>query len=141
MGWVGGELLLAQIDSICVRVFCISTMPPALPSLLTPTHPPTNPIAQETYEKLTDEELRAKTAEFKRRVREQNEDVNGPLLEEAFAVVREAAWRVLQLRHYDVQLMGGMALNEGRLAEMVRYDARLCVCLFVSVNVGHNVVV
>ncbi len=81
---------------------------------------------QEAYEKLTDEELRAKTEEFKRRVREGKEDVNGPLLEEAFAVVREAAWRVLQLRHYDVQLMGGMALNEGRLAEMVRCALGWC---------------
>ena len=39
------------------------------------------------------------------------------LLEEAFAVVREAAWRVLELRHYDVQLLGGMVLHEGRLAQ------------------------
>ena len=40
------------------------------------------------------------------------------MLEEAFAVVRESSWRVLKLRHFDVQLIGGMALFDGRLAEM-----------------------
>ncbi len=82
---------------------------------------------EDTFEKLSDDELRAKTVEFQRRVREGKEDVNGPLLEEAFAVVREAAWRVLQLRHYDVQLVGGMALNEGRLAEMATGEGKTLV--------------
>lgn len=67
-------------------------------------------------EKLSDTELRAKTEEFKRRFQE-NESLD-KLLPEAFAVVREASKRVLQMRHYDVQLVGGMVLHNGKIAEM-----------------------
>ncbi|OXM86350.1 preprotein translocase subunit SecA [Paenibacillus rigui] len=69
-----------------------------------------------TIEVLSDEELRNKTAEFRERL-EQGEDLDD-LLPEAFAVVREASKRVLGKRHYDVQLIGGMVLHEGRIAEM-----------------------
>ncbi|MFD0696262.1 preprotein translocase subunit SecA [Paenibacillus sp. GCM10027628] len=65
---------------------------------------------------LSDEELKGKTVEFRNRL-EQGEDLDD-LLPEAFAVVREAAKRVLGKRHYDVQLIGGMVLHEGRIAEM-----------------------
>ncbi|MDR6553570.1 preprotein translocase subunit SecA [Paenibacillus qinlingensis] len=65
---------------------------------------------------LTDEELKGKTVEFRERL-EKGEEIDD-LLPEAFAVVREAAWRVLGKRHYDVQLIGGMVLHEGRIAEM-----------------------
>ncbi|MHB8997786.1 MAG: preprotein translocase subunit SecA [Armatimonadota bacterium] len=65
---------------------------------------------------LTDEQLGAKTAEFRQRLA-QGETVDD-LLPEAFAVVREAARRVLGERHYDVQLIGGMILHEGKIAEM-----------------------
>ncbi|MEC9467718.1 MAG: preprotein translocase subunit SecA [Actinomycetota bacterium] len=65
---------------------------------------------------LSDDALRAKTGEFRQRF-ENGEDLDD-LLVEAFAVVREAAWRVLGQRHYDVQLMGGMALHLGWVAEM-----------------------
>src|SRR5690242_10215785 len=65
---------------------------------------------------LTDAELRGKTEEFKQRI------IDGTtpdaLLPEAFAVVREASKRVLAMRHFDVQLIGGMALHEGKIAEM-----------------------
>jgi preprotein translocase subunit SecA len=67
-------------------------------------------------EALSDEELRAKTDEFKRRL-EDGETVDD-LTVEAFAVVREAAWRVLHQRPYDVQVFGGIALHEGNIAEM-----------------------
>ncbi len=67
-------------------------------------------------EKLSDAELAGKTAEFKSRV-EQGESLDA-LLPEAFATVREAARRVLGLRHYDVQLVGGMVLHDGKIAEM-----------------------
>jgi preprotein translocase subunit SecA len=65
---------------------------------------------------LTDAQLRAKTDEFRGRLagQEKLED----LLPEAFATVREAARRVLEMRHFDVQLIGGMVLNEGKIAEM-----------------------
>src|SRR5262245_64326984 len=65
---------------------------------------------------LTDEQLRAKTTEFRERLAK-GESLDD-LLEEAFAVVREAAKRVLGQRHYDVQLVGGMILHKGGIAEM-----------------------
>ena len=65
---------------------------------------------------LSDDALRAKTGEFRQRLT-QGEDLDD-LLVESFAVVREASWRVIGQRHYDVQLMGGMALHLGWVAEM-----------------------
>lgn len=71
---------------------------------------------ESSIEKLTDEELQAKTPEFKKRLAD-GESLDD-LLPEAFAVVREASKRLLQKRHFDVQLIGGMILHEGNLAEM-----------------------
>ena len=69
---------------------------------------------EDEIEELSDEALKAKTEEFRGRLAAgETED---DLLEEAFAVVREAAWRAIDLRHYDVQLVGAMALHEGFLA-------------------------
>jgi preprotein translocase subunit SecA len=65
---------------------------------------------------LSDEQLRAKTPEFRERLK-QGETLDD-LLPEAFAVVREAAWRTLKMRHFDVQLIGGIALHQGKIAEM-----------------------
>ncbi len=65
---------------------------------------------------LSDDELRAKTAEFRKRLADGAK--LDSLLPEAFAVVREASRRVLGLRHYDVQLIGGMVLHQGKIAEM-----------------------
>ena len=67
-------------------------------------------------EKLSDDELRGKTQEFKGRLA--NGESLDKLLPEAFAVVREGSKRVMKMRHFDVQLMGGMALHEGKIAEM-----------------------
>jgi preprotein translocase subunit SecA len=67
-------------------------------------------------EALTDDELRAKTVAFKQRV-QQGETLDA-LLPEAFAVVREGGRRALQMRHFDVQLIGGMVLHYGKIAEM-----------------------
>src|SRR5580704_17239334 len=67
-------------------------------------------------EKLTDAELVAKTADFKQRL--ENGASVDDLLHEAFAVCREAGKRVLNMRHYDVQLIGRMILNRGSIAEM-----------------------
>ncbi|MBM9513124.1 preprotein translocase subunit SecA [Desulfogranum marinum] len=69
-----------------------------------------------SIEPLSDEEIAAKTVEFRQRL-EQGETLD-QLLPEAFAVVREAARRVLGERHYDVQLIGGIVLHSGRIAEM-----------------------
>ncbi|NBD19532.1 preprotein translocase subunit SecA [Aquabacterium fontiphilum] len=69
-----------------------------------------------TFEALSDEQLRAKTDEFKERVAK-GESLDA-LLPEAFAVVREGSKRVFKMRHFDVQLLGGMALHNGKIAEM-----------------------
>ena len=65
---------------------------------------------------LTDAELRAKTEEFRQRI--VDGDTLDALVPEAFAVVREASKRVLEMRHFDVQLIGGMVLHNGKIAEM-----------------------
>ena len=71
---------------------------------------------EDDFKKLTDDELRAKTGEFRSRLGE-GESLDD-LLPEAFAVVREAAWRSVQMRHFDVQLLGGIVLHNGEIAEM-----------------------
>jgi len=68
------------------------------------------------YEKLSDEELKAKTAEFRARL--ENGETLDDIMAEAFAVVREASKRVFDMRHFDVQLLGGMVLDSNRIAEM-----------------------
>jgi preprotein translocase subunit SecA len=67
-------------------------------------------------EALSDDELKAKTNEFKQRLA--NNETLEQILPEAFAVVREASKRVFQMRHFDVQMIGGMVLNDGKIAEM-----------------------
>ena len=71
---------------------------------------------EDQYEKLSDEALAAKTTEFKQRLAKG--ETLDDILPEAFAVVRETSKRVLGLRHYDVQMIGGMALHAGNIAEM-----------------------
>ena len=68
------------------------------------------------FEKLSDEALRGKTQEFKNRIA-QGESLDA-LLPEAFAVVREGSKRVMKMRHFDVQLLGGMSLHQGKISEM-----------------------
>ena len=70
----------------------------------------------EDMQKLTDEELRDKTKEFKERLA--NGETLDDILPEAFATVREAASRSLHMKHYRVQLIGGIVLHQGRIAEM-----------------------
>lgn len=77
------------------------------------------------FENLTDAELRAKTIEFKERYR--NGETLDELLFEAFAVVREAAKRTLNMRHFDVQLIGAIVLHEGKIAEMKTGEGKTLV--------------
>ncbi|MDR3607604.1 MAG: preprotein translocase subunit SecA [Oligoflexia bacterium] len=79
---------------------------------------------------LTDEQLRGKTAEFKQRLA--NGETLDDILPEAFAVVREAAWRVRGERHYDVQLIGGITLHRGRIAEMRTGEGKTLVATLPS---------
>ena len=81
-------------------------------------------------QKLTDEELRDKTREFKKRLEEGA--TLDDLLPEAFAVVREAAKRVLGLEHYRVQLIGGIILHQGRIAEMRTGEGKTLVATLPS---------
>jgi preprotein translocase subunit SecA len=78
-------------------------------------------------EKLTDAELRAKTDEFRARI--ESGATLDDLLPEAFAVAREAAWRVLGQRHFDVQVMGGAALHFGNVAEMKTGEGKTLTCV------------
>jgi preprotein translocase subunit SecA len=89
---------------------------------------------------LSDEQLRAKTEEFRQRIRERVDAIEDPdekdaavkavldeILPEAFAVVREAGWRVLQMRHFDVQLIGGIVLHQGKISEMKTGEGKTLV--------------
>ena len=77
------------------------------------------------FQKLTDEELRGKTAEFKARLAKG--ETSDQILPEAFAAVREAARRTLKIRHYDVQLIGGMVLHQGKISEMSTGEGKTLV--------------
>ena len=102
------------------------------------------------YEKLKDTELKEKTAEFKKRLEkgppatpERSDGGRGEsldeLLPEAFALVREAAKRTLGQRHYDVQLMGGIVLHEGKIAEMKTGEGKTLVAtlpLYLNALIG-----
>ncbi|HYX69583.1 MAG TPA: preprotein translocase subunit SecA, partial [Terriglobales bacterium] len=91
-------------------------------------------------QQLSDEQLRAKTEEFRQRIRQRLEAIEDEeervreqkaaldeLLPEAFAVVREAGRRVLNMRHFDVQLIGGMVLHQGKIAEMKTGEGKTLV--------------
>ena len=79
----------------------------------------------ESMQKLSDEELKAKTTEFRERLK--NGETLDDILPEAFAVVREASVRVLGLKHYDEQLMGGIVLHQGRISEMKTGEGKTLV--------------
>jgi len=89
---------------------------------------------------LSDEQLRAKTDEFRTRIQERLakyeeaehknhalKEVLDEILPEAFAICREAGWRVLNMRHFDVQLIGGMVLHSGRISEMKTGEGKTLV--------------
>jgi len=93
-----------------------------------------------TYEALSDEALRLKTGEFRDRLK-QNETLDD-LLPEAFAAVREASKRTIGLRHYDVQMIGGLALHQGKIAEMRTGEGKTLVAtlpLYVNALTGQGV--
>ncbi|AFZ22529.1 protein translocase subunit secA [Cylindrospermum stagnale PCC 7417] len=87
-------------------------------------------LLEEDIQALSDEELKGKTAEFKQRLAK-GEPLND-ILPEAFAVVREAGKRVLGLRHFDVQLLGGVILNSGQIAEMKTGEGKTLVATLPS---------
>ncbi len=82
---------------------------------------------EKEYAALSEEALRGKTAEFKNRL-EQGETLDD-ILPEAFAAIREAAWRVLGMKPYPVQLIGGIVLHQGRIAEMKTGEGKTLVAI------------
>ena len=106
-------------------------------------------------EKLSDEQLRAKTTEFRSRIAERLEGITDSdarqqaerealdeILPEAFAVVREAGWRAVHMRHFDVQLIGGMVLHQGKISEMKTGEGKTLVATlpcYLNALAGHGV--
>ena len=106
-------------------------------------------------QQLTDEELRAKTVEFRGRIAARLEGITDEdavkaaelealdeILPEAFAVVREAGWRAVEMRHFDVQLIGGMVLHQGRISEMKTGEGKTLVATlacYLNALAGHGV--
>ncbi len=94
-------------------------------------------LLEEEIEPLSDDELRAKTSAFQERLAnagslENQRPILNEILPEAFAVVREAGKRVLGMRHFDVQLIGGMVLHEGQIAEMKTGEGKTLVATLPS---------
>ncbi len=89
----------------------------------------TNALEDQMFD-LSDEQLRDKTAEFRRRLGN-GETLDG-LLPEAFACVREASRRVLKMRHFDVQILGGIVLHQGKIAEMVTGEGKTLVATLAA---------
>ena len=106
-------------------------------------------------EQLSDEELKAKTAEFRARIaarlegltekeaiREAEQAALNEILPEAFAVVREAGWRTVKMRHFDVQLIGGTVLHQGKIAEMKTGEGKTLVATlpcYLNALIGRGV--
>ncbi len=94
-------------------------------------------LLEEEISPLTDDELRAKTADFRERLAkvsglEKQRELLDEILPEVFSVVREASKRVLGMRHFDVQLIGGMVLHEGQIAEMKTGEGKTLVATLPS---------
>ncbi|GAA7273759.1 protein translocase subunit SecA [Helicobacter pylori] len=94
---------------------------------------------ESTYEKMSDDELQNAFEELKKRVRSTEKDLQEKtlleVLPESFAITREASKRILKMRHFDVQLIGGMVLNDGKIAEMKTGEGKTLVAtLAVALN-------
>jgi preprotein translocase subunit SecA len=114
---------------------------------------------EEDTKRLTDDELRARTVEFRARIAARLEGIPDDaehkderkaaerealdeILPEAFAVVREAGWRAVQMRHFDVQLIGGMVLHQGKISEMKTGEGKTLVATlacYLNALAGHGV--
>ena len=110
---------------------------------------------EEDTKQLTDEQLRARTVKFRERIAARLEGITDAdakktteraaldeILPEAFAVVREAGWRSVQMRHFDVQLIGGMVLHDGKISEMKTGEGKTLVATlacYLNALAGHGV--
>jgi preprotein translocase subunit SecA len=147
-------------DTVLTKVF--GTANERVIKKLWPVVATINALESQTKQ-LTDEELRAKTIEFRARIaqqvaeatkgiedREEKEKAQAAaekqaldeILPEAFAVVREAGWRSVQMRHFDVQLIGGMVLHQGKISEMKTGEGKTLVATlacYLNALAGHGV--
>jgi preprotein translocase subunit SecA len=139
-------------DKILTKIF--GTANERLIKRLTPIVHAINAMEPE-IKKLSDEELKAKTVEFRARIaariegladadaiKQTEREALDELLPEAFAVVREAGWRQLGMRHFDVQLIGGMVLHQGKIAEMKTGEGKTLVATlacYLNALAGHGV--
>ncbi len=112
-------------------------------------------LLEPQMQKRSDEELRAKTVEFRARIAKKLEGITDAdalkaaesealdeILPEAFAAVREAGWRAVQMRHFDVQLIGGMVLHQGKISEMKTGEGKTLVATlacYLNALAGHGV--
>ena len=139
-------------DPILTKIF--GTANERLIKRLMPVVLTINAMEAET-KKLSDDELKAKTVEFRARIASRLEGIIDAedkktaekaaleeILPEAFAVVREAGWRAVQMRHFDVQLIGGMVLHEGKISEMKTGEGKTLVATlacYLNALAGHGV--
>jgi len=112
-------------------------------------------VLEPDIQKMTDEQLRARTADLKARIASRLEGITGAeekkaaekaaldeILPDAFALVREAGWRAVQMRHFDVQLIGAMVLHQGKIAEMRTGEGKTLVATlscYLNALAGHGV--
>jgi preprotein translocase subunit SecA len=139
-------------DKILTKIF--GTANERVIKKLIPVVATINELEPET-QKLSDEQLRAKTVEFRARIakklegitdvdaiRETEKEALEEILPEAFAVVREAGWRAVKMRHFDVQLIGGMVLHSGKISEMKTGEGKTLVATlacYLNALAGHGV--
>jgi preprotein translocase subunit SecA len=139
-------------DKVLTKIF--GTANERLIKRLTPVVAAINELEPD-IKKLTDEELRAKTVEFRARIAARLEGLTDKeeikavenqalddLLPEAFAVVREAGWRTVKMRHFDVQLIGAMVLHQGKISEMRTGEGKTLVATlacYLNALAGHGV--
>jgi preprotein translocase subunit SecA len=146
------------LDKVLTKVF--GTANERLMKKLWPVVAQINALEDST-KVLSDEQLRARTVEFRARIAAKVQGITDPqgitdkeelkraeraaldeILPEAFAVVREAGWRAVQMRHFDVQLIGGMVLHQGKIAEMRTGEGKTLVATlacYLNALAGHGV--
>jgi preprotein translocase subunit SecA len=139
-------------DKVLTKIF--GTANERLIKRLMPVVATINALEADTKQ-LSDEQLRAKTVEFRERIAARLEGITDAgerktaeaaalddLLPEAFAVVREAGWRAVEMRHFDVQLIGGMVLHQGKISEMKTGEGKTLVAtlpVYLNALAGHGV--
>ncbi|MGD0737547.1 MAG: preprotein translocase subunit SecA [Terracidiphilus sp.] len=141
-----------MIDKVLTKIF--GTSNERIIKKLWPLVATINDLEPE-IQQLSDEQLRARTVEFRARIAARLEGITDEealkaaerealdeILPEAFAVVREAGWRAVQMRHFDVQLIGGMVLHQGKIAEMRTGEGKTLVATlscYLNALAGHGV--